>query len=66
MGGICEVEMGSVATIYISSFIQIDSSIQKLIAGRGGGTDSMMISRPYFYFFQNKKRRLKKYFKRKH
>jgi hypothetical protein len=37
------IEMGSVTTIYIPSFIKIGSGIQKLIA-EGGYTDSMIIS----------------------
>jgi hypothetical protein len=36
------VEMGSVAMIYIPSFIKIGSGILKLI--RGGYTDSIVIS----------------------
>jgi hypothetical protein len=38
------VEMSSVAMIYIPSFIQIGSGIQKLIGGINRHTDSMMIS----------------------
>jgi hypothetical protein len=38
------VEMGSVAIIYIPSFIKIGSGIQKLIGGIHGHTDSMVIA----------------------
>jgi hypothetical protein len=37
------VEMGSGAMIYIPSFIQIGSGIQKLIVGIHRHTDSMVI-----------------------
>jgi hypothetical protein len=54
----CAVKIGSGAIIYIPSFIQIGSAIQKLM---GGDTDSMVIALVYFYFFfQNKKIRLKR------
>jgi hypothetical protein len=52
------VEMGSGAMIYKSSFVNIGSGISKLIRG---DTDSKVISEAYFYFFQNKKSRLKVY-----
>jgi hypothetical protein len=54
------VEMGSVAMIYIPSFIKIDSGIQNLIAGdiqahRHYGDRVSLLS-----FFQNEESRLKK------
>jgi hypothetical protein len=39
-----DIEMGSVAMIYIPSFIKIDSGIQKLIDGNHRHTESMVIS----------------------
>jgi hypothetical protein len=46
MGGIMKhaVEMGSVAIIYIPSFIKVGSGIQKVIGGIGRHRDSMVIS----------------------
>jgi hypothetical protein len=52
--------MGSVAKIYIPSFIKIGSGIQKLIRAEiHRPRDRMETARAYFNFFQNKERRLK-------
>jgi hypothetical protein len=48
------VKMGSGAMIYIPSFIEIGSAIQKLIGGKHIHTDSMVISYADFNFFENK------------
>jgi hypothetical protein len=51
------VDMGSGAVIYITSFIKIDSGIQKLRVGFID-TDGLGFSLAYFYFFfQNKESR---------
>jgi hypothetical protein len=49
------VEMGSDVMIYKPNFIMIGSSIQNLIRGIHRHTDSMVISRVYFYFFKIRK-----------
>jgi hypothetical protein len=49
------VVVGSGAMIYLPSFINIGSDIQKLLGGIHRHTDSMEIAYVYFYFFfQNK------------
>jgi hypothetical protein len=59
------VEMGSGALIYIPSFINIGSVIQKLIMGGGGNSRDTVTQtawrshKPTFIFFQNKENRLK-------
>jgi hypothetical protein len=55
-------EMGSGAMIYVPSFIEISSSIQKLMGGRGISRyiDIMVIAYAYFLFLQNKESRFKK------
>jgi hypothetical protein len=49
------VEMGSGATMYIPSFINIGLCIQKLIRGIHRHTDSMVIAYAYIYLFRIKK-----------
>jgi hypothetical protein len=49
------VEMGSVAMIYIPSFIKIGSGIQRLMGRIHRHTDSMEITSAYFHFFKIKK-----------
>jgi hypothetical protein len=49
-----EVEMGSGAIIYIPSFIQIGSGIQRLIDGIHRHTDSTEIAKAYFHLFKIK------------
>jgi hypothetical protein len=52
------VEMGSDAIIYIPSFIEIVSAIQKRM---GGNTQHKNRISLLYFFFQNKERRLKRY-----
>jgi hypothetical protein len=47
--------MGSCAMMHIHRFVKIYSGIQKLIRGICRHTESTVISKAYFYFFQNKK-----------
>jgi hypothetical protein len=49
------VEMGSVARIYVPSFIKIGSDIRKLIGGIHRHTGSMEILKAYFYFVKIRK-----------
>jgi hypothetical protein len=52
--------MGSVARIYVPSFIEIGSGIQKLIGGIHRHTQTATWSHKPTLFFQNKESRLKK------
>jgi hypothetical protein len=53
--------MGSDAVIYVPSFIKIGSSVQKLMGGGGGYTETRTAkwSHKPTLFFQNKESRLK-------
>jgi hypothetical protein len=53
------VEMGPGAMIYIPSFVKNGSGIQKLIRGYREKQTAWRLHKPTFYFFQNKKGRLK-------
>jgi hypothetical protein len=52
-----DVEMGSSVVTYLSSFVKIGSSIQRLI---GRDTQTTLRLHRHIFIFQNKERRLKK------